>query len=133
MTQMTKQLIMRSFNQQIYDFGRDTMIIFPDNNDIKVAFTNLELLKKANPSVALKAWHNRVYQPYKSEIDNCNIDFFLEKDYTEDMMSVGKGQKTIHVIDNVRRACIDLDEANKKHIMDYVVVLSKLSIAYMNM
>lgn len=133
MAQSNKQLIMRSFNQQLHNFGNDTIIIFPLNNDIKVAFSNLEMLKKANPSAVLKNWHKLVYEPYQSAIDTSDIDFFLRKDYVGDLNDNAKKNNAVHIIENIRTACNTLDDMNKKRIMNYLVVLSKLSVVYVNL
>ena len=80
-----KTTILKAFNNHFFDFLEDIIRVFPDNQDIALAKTSFETIKKANPTIILKAWKTYVYTPYKEVIDNGDITFFLEKDYSNDL------------------------------------------------
>jgi len=45
-----KSTLLRAFNTQFFDFLKDIMTIFPENQDIKLANTSFETNKKYNPT-----------------------------------------------------------------------------------
>ena len=68
--------------------------------------------------------------PYKGVIDNGNLDFFIEKDYADDLSNVNRSEDIISMIDNIRKPIKEMDEVNKKHSLKYIQNLCKLSEIY---
>ena len=135
-TATDKTLIMKTFNKQLFDFFDDIIRIVDLNEEVKVARVYFESLRKANPSILLKAWHKRITIPYGTIIDEGNVDYFLEKDYHSDMVmaSIPNAREIVRIIDSSLRDPIrSMDEVNKGHCMKYVQLLSRLSVAYMGM
>jgi len=132
-TTTDKSLIMKSFNKQLFDFFDDIIRIVELNEEVKVARVYFETLRKANPSILLKVWHNKIAIPYGAIIEDGNIAFFLEKDYSSDIANISNSKEIVRIIDSSLRDPIrDMDEVNKKHCMRYVQLLSRLSVAYMD-
>ena len=94
-----KSTLLRAFNSQFFDFLKDIITIFPDNQDIKLANTSFETIKKANPTLILKAWYSYVYYPYRDVIDVGNIEFFFDKDYGSDLSIVPNASEIMKMID----------------------------------
>ena len=127
-----KSLILKSFNKQLFDFFDDIIRIVDLNEEVKVARVYFETLRKANPSILLKIWHKKIAIPYGEIIEDGNVDFFLEKDYSSDI-SVANAKEIVRIIDSSLRDPIrSMDEVNKQHCMRYVQLLSRLSEAYMD-
>ena len=125
-----KSAILKTFNTQFFAFLNDIVSILPDNMDIKTAIKSFETIKKANPTIIIKVWLSCVYVPYKLSIDNGDIDFFVNKDYGEDLNYISNSQEVMKVIDTIREPIRSMNEVNRSHTMKYIQVLSKLSELY---
>lgn len=125
-----KSTLMRAFNKHFFDFLDDIINIYPENNEIKYARTSFDTIKRANPTLILKAWFTFVYQPYKDVIEEGNIDFFFEKDYGGDLANLANSNDIMKMIDKIRAPIKAMDDSNKAHSAKYIQNLSKLSIAY---
>jgi hypothetical protein len=126
-----KSLFLKSFNKQYFDFLEDIISIVPDNIDIQTALKYFETIKRANPTILIKLWYSKVYIPYHIEIELGNIDFFLEKDYNDDLTSLPNGKEISKIIDNsIRYPIKNMNEVNKSHCVKYLQILCKLSFMY---
>ena len=125
-----KTTILKAFNSHFFDFLADIISVFPDNQDLAVAKTSFETIKKANPTIILKAWKNYVYTPYKDVIDGGDITFFLEKDYSSDLSILANSGEIMKIIDKLRQPIKEMDDVNKEHSIKYIQNLSKLSMLY---
>ena len=125
-----KTTILKAFNSHFFDFLADIISVFPDNQDLAVAKTSFETIKKANPTIILKAWKSYVYTPYKDVIDGGDITFFLEKDYSSDLSILANSGEIMKIIDKLRQPIKEMDDVNKEHSIKYIQNLSKLSMLY---
>ena len=128
-----KSTLSRAFNQHLCEFLDDIGRIVPDSSDITTAKTSFETIKKANPSLLVKAWQQKVYTPYKDIIDSGNITFFVEKDYSSDLRSVSNSDNIMKMIDKIRDPIRNMNDINKEHCLKYIQNLSKISTAYASM
>ena len=125
-----KPTLSRAFNTHLTEFLADIINIYPNNADIIQAKSTFETIKKANPALMVKAWYKHVYIPYKEIIDGGNINFFFEKDYSQDVQSLANAADIINMIDKIRSPIRNMDEANKQHCAKYIQNLSKISVLY---
>jgi hypothetical protein len=125
-----KTTLLRAFNTHFFEFVSDIVNVFPDNEDIKLAKTSFETIKRANPTLILKAWFSYVYTPYKDVIEAGNIDFFFDKDYGSDLSILSNAGEIMKMIDKIRQPIKDMSPENKAHTTKYIQNLSKLSMMY---
>jgi hypothetical protein len=125
-----KSTVLRGFNNLLFEFLDDIISIFPDNMDIKDIRTAFEFFKKANPTSIIKAWHHFVYQPYKDVIEQGDLSFFCEKDYSSDLSYMSNADDIMKAIDKIRNPVKQMNPANKATAMKYVNNLCKLSNVY---
>ena len=128
-----KSSILRAFNTHFFDFIDDLISIFPTNNDLLIAKTTFDTIKKANPVTIVKAWNKFVYIPYQNVIDAGDISFFFDKDYREDLSTVSNSNKILNMIDTFRTPIKEMGDVNKEHATKYIQNLSKLSMMYNDM
>jgi len=130
---MDKGTILKAFNNQFEEFIEDVEILFPDNNDIRTTKTALNMMRKANPKRLCDVWFRYIYTKYGDEINNGNIEYFLSKDYSNDLkMDEGSINKVLEAIDKIRNPLRDLDTENKKKCLQYLQNLNQLSQIYSN-
>jgi hypothetical protein len=126
-----KSLLLKAFNKQMFDFLDDIIGIVQENEQIKISRVYFETLKKANPTLLIKIWYNRVFLPYGEKIANGNIDYFLEKDYSDDLANLPNGKEVVKIINtSLREPIQQMDMTNKEHCMKYIQILCKISDAY---
>jgi hypothetical protein len=125
-----KSTFSKAFNKHFFEFLDDMSNIFPENDDIKVAKKSFDTIKRLNTTAIIKAWYTHVYSPYKDIIDNNNIDFFIQKDYSNELTGVSKANDILAMIDKIRNPISEMGETNKLHCAKYIQNLSKLSFMY---
>ena len=128
-----KSTLSRAFNTHLIEFFDDIIRIYPENQDISKAKTSFETIKKANPSLIVKAWYQKVYMPYQQIIDTGDIAFFFDKDYSQDLQSVSNAGEIMRMIDKIREPVRSMNDENRDHCMTYIQNLSKISTVYSSM
>jgi hypothetical protein len=116
------------FNKQLDEFISDILIIFPEDEDILVAKNSILLAKKANPRIIIKGWFKFVTSKYCSEIMSGDIEFFLNKDYAEDLTNIEGSDKIIEIINRLRMPIRDTTNENKQKSLKYIQNLTQLSL-----
>jgi len=116
------------FNNHFADFVSDIQTVFPDDVDLLTAKNSLLAIRKANPKLLVKIWVKYVYSPYKTQIDNGDLGFFLTKDYASDLTSSDNSEKIMESIDRLRNPIKNMDAENQAKTMKYIQNLSKLSM-----
>ena len=127
---VSKSTYLQTFNKQFLDFLDDILIIFPNNKDILNMQNTILSVKKINPSILIKLWYSFVYQPYHTKIQNDDISFFLEKNYSEDIKLLDDQKTTLEAIEKLRNPIKKLDSENQLKCMKYLKNLSLLSKMY---
>lgn len=122
--------LLTAFNDHFMDFITDIHTIFPDDYDILVAKNSLITIKKANPKMIVKIWDTYVVGKYKAEIILGDIDFFINKDYSNDLNTTNSSNKIIGLIDKFREPIKNMSQADKDKSMKYIQNLTKLSELY---
>jgi hypothetical protein len=127
---MDKTSILKAFNTHFFEFLDDILSIYPENNDLKDAKTTFEFFKKANPTTIAKAWHQFVNPKYQATIDAGNIDYFLEKDYKEDLNHMANANEVMEIINRLRSPIQTMTPESKQNSLKYLQNLCKLANMY---
>ena len=130
---MDKSTILKAFNTHFEEFLEDISILFPSNNDIRTSKTGLLMLRKANPKKIVDVWYRYICIKYEEEIEKENLEFFLKKDYSNDLkMDEGGANKVLEAIDKIRQPLRELESDNKEKCVQYLKNLNALSKIYNN-
>ena len=119
--------ILTAFNDHFFEFVNDIQEIFPDDHDLLVSKNSLLLVRKANPKMIVKVWIKYVVGKYKPEIEEGNLDFFINKDYSIDFANTNNSDKIIDAIDRFRQPIKNMSEQNKLKSIKYIQNLTKLA------
>jgi hypothetical protein len=125
-----KSTLLRTFNTHLFEFLDDIIRIVPDNKELQIAKTSFQTIKRANPTAIAKVWYAYVYAPYRDVIDIGDIQFFFQKDYSEDLSILQNSNEIIKMIDTLREPVSKMSETEKGFTMKYIQNLSKLSMMY---
>lgn len=125
-----KSLIMNTFNTQLFEFFDDIQLVVTEDLSIGRAKNALMIIKKINPSLIIKIWYKYIYSKYKTQIENNNIEFFMEKDYREDVEYLNKSDDIIKNIDNIKEPIKNMSKENQDKSFKYIKNLCVLSKLY---
>ena len=125
-----KSILLTAFNTQFYDFLDDVESVFMNDNGIKRAKNALILIKKVNPALVIKLWYKYIVVNYESEIDSNNINFFIEKDYKNDLRYLNSSDEIMKHIDSLREPVRNMGESNQQKSFMYIKNLCILSRLY---
>ena len=129
MASIDRGTLIRSFNDYLFEFLDDMIKVLPGNKSVMTATRAFRMLTDANKAIIIKCWYKFVFLKYKDVINDGDVDFFFEKDYSEDLTKLSNSQSILEIIDSVRLPAKEICEnpKNKEHITTYVQTLCKLS------
>jgi len=87
--------LIRSFNDYFCEFLDDILRVLPNNKQVINANRSFKTLIELNKTILVKCWYKFVYCKYSEVINDGNIDFFFEKDYSADLVKLNNSQKII--------------------------------------
>jgi hypothetical protein len=120
-----------AFNNQFLEFIEDILRLFPNDKDIIATKNSLLMMKKMNPKLIITAWRDYIAIPYADDIENGGMEFFLNKDYSEDLQQLGSDiDKILKVIDRLRGPLKTLHSDDSTSALKYISNLTKLSLLY---
>ena len=122
--------LLTAFNDHFIAFVDDFQSVFPDDVDILTAKNSFLIVRKTNPKLIIKIWDKCVNDPYQTEIENGNIDFFINKDYTQDLLNYDNGGKIIESINRLRDPIRKMTPPDQQKTIKYLQNLMKLSLLY---
>ena len=128
-----KSTILKTFNLQFFNFLDDVIKVFPDKDDIIIGKKSFETIKRANPTIIIKIWFTQVYSVYRESIDKGDVEYFIKKDYGQDLQGLANNGEVLRIINTLREPIGEMDDVNKKHTSKYLLILSKLSEVYNGM
>jgi hypothetical protein len=122
--------IVGAFNNHFMEMVEDIVRVFPDDLDILSAKNSLIAIRKMNPKILIRSWDTFVVSKYRKEIENGDLTYFLNKDYTEDVESSPESGRILGAIDRLRNPIKQMSPDNQKNILKYLQNLSKLTAVY---
>ena len=124
--------LLTAFNDHFVEFISDIQRVFPDDVDILTAKNALLTIRKTNPKIIVKIWTTYVVREYKTEIDAGDIGFFINKDYTKDLVQSPSSDKITESIDRLRNPVKQMTIEDQAKVMKYIQNLTKLANLYEN-
>lgn len=125
-----KYLILTAFNNQFFEFVDDVESVFYDDASIKKVKSALQLIRKMNPSIIIKIWYKYITLPYETEIQNNNLNFFIEKDYKNDLRYISSAEDITRHIDVLRDPIRNMGTDNQNKSFKYIQNLCLLATLY---
>jgi hypothetical protein len=122
--------ILTAFNDHFVEFVTDVQSVFPEDHDILVAKNSLLAIRKANPKMIVKIWNTYIVGKYKAEIEKGDITFFINKDYSQDLVYASNPDKIIESIDRLRMPIKSMNPVDQAKTMKYIQNLTKLASMY---
>jgi len=115
------------FNNHFVEFLTDIQNVFPEDTDILTAKNSLVAIRKANPKLIVRIWIKYVANPYQDRIIAGDVNFFIEKDYANDLTRSGNAEQIMECIDRLRGPVKQMSPDNQAKTMKYIQNLCKLA------
>jgi hypothetical protein len=119
--------ILTAFNDHFLDFVNDVQAVFPEDTDILSAKNSLIAIRKANPKMIVKIWNTFIVGKYKTEIAEGDLDFFMNKDYSNDLVISQNSDKIMESINRLREPIRNMGPDNQIKVIKYIQNLTKLA------
>jgi hypothetical protein len=88
------------------------------------------MIKKVNPVLIIRIWYNYICSKYETEINQDNINFFVEKDYKKDLVYINYSDDIMTNIDKLREPVRNMSKENQEKSLRYIKNLCILSKLY---
>ena len=115
------------FNDHFVEFITDIHNVFQEDPDILAAKNSLIAIRKANPKLIVKIWIKYVATPYQDRIMAGDINFFIEKDYSNDLTRSCNSDQIMESIDRLRNPVKLMNPDNQQKTMKYIQNLCKIA------
>ena len=106
------------FCNQLLEFMDDVLRVFPNNLDLKTGKTFIVGLTKVSKKKLISIWKTSVVDVYEKEIMSGNKEYFINKDYSEDL-GEGGTDKMMSVVEDIRMLIRNTSEENKDKAIKY--------------
>ena len=122
--------ILKAFTGHLIEFANEIKNVFPNDAQLRTGVVFLEGLVKINPKSVIVGWKECVNDLYKDQILKGDLEYFINKDYNEDLEGSDNKGKILKTIDSFRDKIRNMGEDNKKKSMKYIQNLTKLCNMY---
>jgi hypothetical protein len=127
---MNHPLVLSTFITQLDECLEDISKVYSSDSRFVRCKLYLDTLKKTNPRMIITTWKTQVADKYEERILAGDIDYFLNKDYTQELPLYNP---TIEqAIQDLRKAIQSMSEDNKNKSIQYIQNLCKLSKLYVS-
>jgi len=123
----TNTNILTAFNDHFEEFVNDILRVFPNDTDIVTAKNSFLAARKANPKLIVKIWKIYVVSKYRQEIEGGNLEFFINKDYKNDVSVSPYSDKITESIDRLREPIKKMGPDDQAKTLKYIQNFTKLS------
>jgi len=127
---MSNSLILSTFITQLTECLDDISTVYDKDKRFMKCKRYVNGIKIANPSLLIKSWKSFIADKYDKQIEEGDFEYFLEKDYSEDLSSVEINSTVESTITELRSVIRDMSPDNKSKSLKYVQNLTKLSKLY---
>ena len=115
------------FNNHFVEFLTYKQNVYPEDKDILTAKNSLVAIRKANPKLIVRIWITYVANPYQDRIIAGDVNFFIEKDYANDLTRSAHADQIMECIDRLRDPVKQMSPDNQAKTMKYIQNLCKLA------
>ena len=122
--------ILTAFNDHFLDFISDIQKVFPEDHDLLVAKNSLLAIRKANPKMIIKIWNTFIVGKYKKEIEAGDLSFFINNDYSQDLVNSYNSKQITDAIDRLRQPIKLMSPENTAKTIKYIQNLTKLATIF---
>jgi hypothetical protein len=118
--------IVNTFNLQLINLATVLSKRFESDNDLKLAVTGIQTLKKANSNKNIEMFTMYVYK-YREKIMDKNEDLLLDTDFISENNQSDSDNSAFDIMSKLKDKWKTLESDEKDNIWKYLQVLIKLT------
>lgn len=122
--------IQKAFNKHFIEFVDDIAEYFSENMEIQTTANALRAMRKANPKLIISVWLTSIVNVYENQIESGDINFFITKEYSQDVAGMEGNDDVLKGIDKIRKPIREMPLEDQQKAMKYVQNLTKLCKLY---
>jgi len=131
MTEMSKNQIIETFNKHLLEFVIDIERVFPNDTDITALRKSLGRTIMMIPKAVIRAFNEHICTVYSNEIEEGNLDFFIDNDYNSKHGNIiNNNNMIIKKINELRQPVRNMADNDKAKVIQYLKNLKKLTDLY---
>lgn len=127
---MDKSSILKGFNNHFMEFVNAVRDYFSDNKDVRATGVALEGIRKVNPKLIMNIWKEYIVDVYSTEIEAGEIEFFINKEYKNDLNDLQNSNSVLEAIEKLRDPVKAMPGEDQEKVMKYIQNLTNLSKLY---
>lgn len=127
---MDKSSILKGFNNHFMEFVNAVRDYFSDNKDVRATGVALEGIRKVNPKLIMNIWKEYIVDVYSNEIESGEIEFFINKEYKNDLNDLQNSNSVLEAIEKLRDPVKAMPGEDQEKVMKYIQNLTNLSKLY---
>jgi hypothetical protein len=127
---MDKSSILKGFNNHFMEFVNAIRDYFSDNKDVRATGVALEGIRKVNPKLIMNIWKEYIVDVYSTEIEGGEIEFFINKEYKNDLNDLQNSNSVLEAIEKLRDPVKAMPGEDQEKVMKYIQNLTNLSKLY---
>jgi|TARA_B110000093_G_scaffold181858_1_gene226898 hypothetical protein len=125
--------ILSAFNDHFIEFMNDIVRVFPNDVEISTAKNSVQMIRRANPKMIIKAWKSYIVDQYSEEINSGDISFFIDNDYSNGIAGKLDNNQIMKTIERLRAPVKNMEPEDQQKTMKYIQNLTKLTSLYFTM
>ena len=132
---MDKDQILSAFNDHFKEFIADIKRVFPQNMDIVALNKGLPSILMITPKLIIKSFKTNFVDVYRSEIEEGDINFFIDLDYQNDLTNLGVDTNSaiLEKINYLKEPIRQMNAREQESVMKYMKNLMGLIDLYYSM
>jgi len=131
---MDKDQILSAFNDHFKEFISDIKRVFPQNIDIVALNKGLPSILMITPKLIIKSFKTNFVDIYRSEIEEGDINFFIDLDYQNDLTNLGvdtnNNSAILEKINCLKEPIRQMNAKEQENVMKYMKNLTGLIDLY---
>jgi hypothetical protein len=131
MNELSKAQIIETFNKHLMDFIVDIERVFPSDTDIVALRKSLSRTIIIVPKAVIRAMNEHIFMVYNKEIEEGNLDFFIDNDYNaKHGHIINNNNMIMNKINELRGPVRNMLDDDKAKVIQYLKNLQKLNNLY---
>lgn len=129
---MDKYQVLKVFNDKIYEFVTDLLVIYPNDEDLYAFKKGLRLIWIVDDRKTIRIFKKFILDNYKNELITRNETFFLEHSFESEINNYNREETdfSMQLMNRLKFYWKNLTCENKKTIYNYFDVLILLCENY---
>lgn len=129
---MDKQSLVKIFNDKLYEFVSDLLLIYPEDIDLYTFKSSLNVIWLIDDKKTIKIFNRYVVEKYRTELSSRNEQFFIDYSFDNEIQQYTKNETdfSIQLMNKLKSYWSDMKNENKTIVFKYFDVLIAICDKY---